>query len=140
MVLIDLQKAFDTVDHVILLKKLEAMGVSLVESFRSYLCDRTQIVNVNQVDSVLLNISCGFPQGSILGPLLFLCYVNDMPISVDCKMLLYADDSALLVSGKDPKMVADELSKELDSCRQWIINSPCISVRQRLFCLVPRGN
>ena len=56
-------------------------------------------------------------------PLLCLCYVNDMPISVDCKVLLYADDSALLVSGKDPKMVADELSKELDSCRQWIIDN-----------------
>ena len=123
MVLIDLQKAFDTVDHVILLKKLEAMGVSSVEWFRSYLCDRTQIVNVNQVDSAPLNISCGVPQGSIFGPLLFLCYVNDMPISVDCKVLLYADDSALLVSVKDPKMVADELSKELDSCRQWMIDN-----------------
>ena len=81
--------------------------MSSVEWFRSYLCDRTQIVNVNQVDSAPLNISCGVPQGSILGPLLFLCYVNDMPISVDCKVPLYADDSALWVSGKDPKMVAD---------------------------------
>ena len=62
-------------------------------------------------------------QGNILGPLLFLCYVNDMPISVDCKLLLYADDSALLVSNKDPKIVADRLSYELESCRQWLIDN-----------------
>ena len=108
MVLIDLQKAFDTVDHVILLKKLEALGVSSVDWIKSYLCGRTQIVNVNRVDSTPCDISCGVPQGSILGPLLFLCYVNDMPISVDCKLLLYADDSALLVSGKDPKLIAEK--------------------------------
>jgi hypothetical protein len=112
MVLIDLQKAFDTVDHVILLKKLEAMGVSSVAWFKSYLSSRTQIVNVNQVDSTPLSITCGVPQGSILGPLLFLCYVNDMPISVDCKLILYADDSALLFSNKDPKIIADKLSQE----------------------------
>ena len=58
-----------------------------------------------------------------MGPLLFLCYVNDMPISVDCKFLLYAVDSALLVSGKDLKIVADKLSIELESCRQWMIDN-----------------
>ena len=81
------------------LKKLEALGVSSVDWFRSYLCGRTQIVNANQVDSAPRDISCGVPQGSILGPILFLCFVNDMLISVDCKFLLYVDDSALLVSG-----------------------------------------
>ncbi len=123
MVLIDLQKAFDTVDHVILLNKLKALGISSVDWFKSYLCDRTQIVNVNQVDSAPCVISCGVPQGSILGPLLFLCYVNDMPISVECKLLLYADDSALLVSGKDPKLIAEKLSIELESCRQWMVDN-----------------
>ena len=123
MVLIDLQKAFDTVDHVILLNKLEKMGVSSVEWFKSYLSGRKQIVNVNQVDSTPLGINCGVPQGSILGPLLFLCYVNDMPISVDCPLILYADDSALLASGKDPKIIADKLSQELERCRQWMIDN-----------------
>ena len=57
-----------------------------------------------------------------LGPS-FLCYVNDMPISVDCKLLLHAVDSALLVSNKYPKIVADKLSYELESCRQWLIDN-----------------
>ena len=68
-------------------------------------------------------VNCGVPQGSILGPLLFLCYINDMPISVKCKLLLYADDSALLISGNDPKQIADQLSKELNSCRNWLIDN-----------------
>ena len=73
MILIDLQKAFDTVDHVILLKKMEAMGVSSVDWVRSYLSCRTQIVNnINQVDSAPLDITCGVPQGSALWPLLFM--------------------------------------------------------------------
>ena len=68
-------------------------------------------------------VTCGVPQGSILGPLLFLCYVNDMPISVQCKLLLYADDSALLVEGKDPNLIAETLSNELNSCRHWLIDN-----------------
>lgn len=123
MVLLDLQKAFDTVDHVILLEKLQAMGVSSVDWFRSYLTGRRQIVNINKVDSGPLNITCGVPQGSILGPLLFLCYVNDMAISVRCKLLLYADDSILLVSGKDLQCIADSLGVELESCRKWLVDN-----------------
>ena len=123
LVLLDLQKAFDTVDHVILCKKLEAMGIASVDWFRSYLSNRTQLVSVNQVESDPLNVTCGVPQGSILGPLLFLCYVNDMASSVDCKLLLYADDSALIVSGKDTDFIANKLSHELESCRQWLVDN-----------------
>ena len=123
MVLLDLQKAFDTVDHVILCNKLRAMGFSSVDWIRSYLSDRKQIVNVNKVDSDPRNITCGVPQGSLLGPLLFLCYVNDMPVSVKCKLILYADDSALLISHKNPQYIADMLSRELDSCREWLIDN-----------------
>ena len=67
-------------------------------------------------------MTCGVPQGSILGPLLCLCDLNDMPSSVQCKLLLYADDSALLVSDKDPAAVSKMLSTELESCRQWLIH------------------
>ena len=99
------------------------MGIDFMEWFRSYLSGRKQIVHVNKVDSDPIQISCGVPQGSILGPLLFLCYVNDMVASVDCKLLLYADDSALLVSDKIPQYVADKPSKELESCRQWLVDN-----------------
>ena len=123
MLLLDLQKAFDTVDHQILCKKLEFMGVGNINWFHSYLSQREQIFTVNGTDSSPGIINCGVPQGSILGPLLFLCYINDMPMSIKCKLMLYADDSALLVSGKHPNVIAQTLSEELESCRNWLINN-----------------
>ncbi len=111
MVLLDLQKAFDTVDHAILCQKLKTMGIESVGWFHSYLTSRKQIVCVNGVVSEYRNVSCGVPQGSLLGPLLFLCYVNDMEISVNCKLLLYGDDNALLVSHKDPEDILETLGK-----------------------------
>ena len=123
MVLMDLQKAFDTVDHEILCNKLEAMGINFTKWFKSYLGGRQQIVIANETRSDPGTVNCGVPQGSILGPLLFLCYVNDMPLSVKCKLLLYADDSALLVSGSDPQEIADILSEELESCKKWLMDN-----------------
>ncbi len=63
-------------------------------------------VKIGDTVSKSMPIICGVPQGSILGPLLFLCYVNDMPVSVKSKLLLYADDSALLVSHRDPRVIS----------------------------------
>ena len=123
MVLLDLQKAFDTVNHSILCEKLRIMGVGNIDWFISYLANRKQIVNVNSTNSSHGLVTCGVPQGSILGPLLFLCYINDMPISVNCKLLLYADDSALLVRGKNPSHIAQTLSKNLKSCSLWLIDN-----------------
>ena len=123
MVLLDLQKAFDTVNHEILCRKLSIMGIGSTAWFQSYLCNRQQVVYVNDVESDPLKVSCGVPQGSILGPLLFLCYVNDMSVSVNCKLLLYADDSALLVPGKNPTEIGRILSKELESCSQWLCDN-----------------
>ncbi len=92
MIMLDLQKAFDTVEHSILCNKLhvKVMGVKSVDWFKSYLSDRVQFVSVNNVMSEPMNVTCGVHQGSILGPLLFLTYVNDMSISIDsdCKLIL----------------------------------------------------
>ena len=88
MVLLDLQKAFDTVDHNILCEKLIKMGVGSIKWFKSYLECRQQLVNIDGTNSEPGIVTCGVPQGSLLGPLLFLCYVNDMPISIKCKLVL----------------------------------------------------
>ena len=123
MVLIDLQKAFDTVNHEILCKKLQIMGIGSVEWFRSYLSDRQQIVTINGESSEWRTTNCGVPQGSILGPLLYLCYVNDISISVTCKISLNADDTALLVSGKNPAEISRILGINLQSCNQWLVDN-----------------
>ena len=123
MVLIDLQKAFDCVDHGLLLQKLSAMGVSSTDWFRSYLSERSQCTQVNSIDSSFSDVTCGVPQGSILGPTLFLCYINDMVDALNCKLSLYADDTALVYSGADPAAVAHFLSDELAICRKWLIDN-----------------
>ena len=123
MVLLDLQKAFDTVNHTILCDKLKLMGIGCVEWFVSYLSNRRQTVTVNKTNSSSGIVTCGVPQGSILGPLLFLCYINDMHLSVQCKLFLYADDSALLVRGKNPSTISECLSENLESCRDWLIDN-----------------
>ena len=107
-VMIDLQKAFDTVDHYILENKLKAIGLdgNAIAWFDAYLTNRMQVTDVGGFFSDP-RVSCGVPQGSILGPLLFLMYVNDMESSVSCKLILYVDDSTLLVSGKHIKTIVN---------------------------------
>ena len=70
-------------------------------------------------------VTCGIPQGSILGPLLFLCYVNDMVISIDsdCKLLLYADDRTILLSHKEPDQITNKLGRVLESCSDWPVDN-----------------
>ena len=103
MILMHLQKAFDIINSEILPGKLHAIGFSerTVEWFKSYLLDRAFKVNTNNHFSDLSKISFGAPQGSILGPLLFLLVVNDMPQAVHPNLFLYADDSGLTYQQKD---------------------------------------
>ena len=102
MILIDLQKAFDTIDHKILLDKLVYIGFSknAIEWFKSYITNRSCVVNCEIEYSVAGPLLCGVPQGSIMCPLLFLLYVNDMSQAIQCDLLLYADDSVLIFSHK----------------------------------------
>ena len=99
------------------------MGVGNLDWFRSYLSGRRQCVVVNGSQSDFLEISCGVPQGSILGPILFLCYINDMVSSLRCQLSLYADDSALVASGRSVSDLSEFLSSELDSCRKWMVDN-----------------
>ena len=95
-VFIDLKKAFDTVDHRILIKKLEHYGVRGAASdwLKSYLSNRKQFVNIDGCSSELLDVICGVPQGSILGPTLFILYINDIcNVSNLVKFILFADDT-----------------------------------------------
>jgi hypothetical protein len=101
----DLRKAFDTVNHSILLRKLHKIGIRGValEWFKNYLSGRKQYVHLNGKCSTLLEILLGVPQGSILGPILFLLYINDLPEASLLKDFLFADDTVLLAKGKTLK-------------------------------------
>ena len=110
----DLKKAFDTCDHNILFLKLKKYGIDGVELdwFKSYLTGRKQFVSVKNKSSSLLDISLGVPQGSILGPLLFLIYINDLPLSSSFLTLLFADDTTLLLSHDDINVLTDMVNLE----------------------------
>ena len=85
-------------------------------------------------------MTCGVPQGSILGPLLFLVYIDDMPAAVKCKLILYADDSALLVADQNCAIIQQRLSSELESIWEWLTDNKLLlstSVRPNQLYLVP---
>ena len=125
MILIDLQKAFDTIDHEIFSMKLECMGFSksTILWYKSYLRNRTFRVNIEKDYSNIGNLNCGVPQGSILGPLIFLIYVNDIPQSVDCDLLLYADDTCLGFTDKNVKTIEDNLNRNFNSLCDWFVEN-----------------
>ena len=103
-VFIELRKAFDTVDHAVLLKKLHSLGITKQELnwFEDYLSDRLQVVGYQNVLSEPELVTSGVPQGSIIGPLLFVLLVNDLPkVTSSCILLMYADDSVLFYSHID---------------------------------------
>ena len=131
---LDFSKAFDTVDHDIMLCKLSYYGIrgNALKWFESYLRGRQQYVTYNGVSSMKNTISCGVPQGSILGPLLFLLYINDL--SAACKFsspILFADDTNLFFSGTNMEIMEKEINEELIHISLWLkINKLSLNVKK----------
>ena len=125
MILIDLQKAFDTTDHDILLQKLKAIKLSesTIKWFKSYLSEGIFLENIENKLSDFGKISFGVPQGSILGPLLFLIYVNDMLQAVTSTLLLYADDSCILYQHKDVVQIEKRLNEDFENLCDWFVDN-----------------
>ena len=113
VIFLDLRKAFDTVDHDILIKKLSYYGLNGKELslLQSYLANRSQCCSVNGKVSNFSSISCGVPQGSILGPLLFIIYMNDLQqVTDNCDISMYADYTHLSAALKGPQILVLKLS------------------------------
>ena len=115
-------KAFDTVSHDILLKKLEVYGIrgNALSLLTSYLKDRYQFVKIDSVKSTISLVEFGVPQGSILGPLLFLLYINDLPQATNLFVKPYADDTFLCAQNTDMKSLESEVNSELGKVYDWL--------------------
>ena len=130
-VFIDLKKAFDTINHEILLKKWNDYSVRGVAQdwIRSYLHKRQQYVAYNGVISAKANIECGIPQGSILGPILFILYVNDLyRLSEKLSFILFADDTNMFYSDCNLKCTFKVINEKLTVLNKWFMINKYINL------------
>ena len=139
-VFLDFSKAFDTVNHTILLKKMERYGIRGIplELFASYLTNRQQYVQMGNTVSSQQTITCGIPQGSSLGPVLFLIYINDLP---NCSNVLtfriFADDTNVFASARDLKALEKIVNSELKKVKIWCdVNRLSINFSKTNFMII----
>ena len=126
MILINLQKAFDTLDHKIVLDKMKCIGFSdkTLKWFHSYLTNGVIFVSLGTVFWEAETINCGVLQGSMLGPLLFLLYINDVPQALsNTHTYLYADDTNILCQHKDVTEIENVLNKEFANICDWFVDN-----------------
>lgn len=121
---IDISKAFDRVNHSILVQKLEQYGVggNLLKWLKNYLNDRTVQVRVDGALSMPIQVTSGVPQGSVLGPILFLIYANDIPRLIQCKIILFADDMKIWTTVNTTED-CERLQKDLDALHDWSLRN-----------------
>ena len=138
-IFIDLQKAVDTVNHETLLNKLKHYGIrgTALTWFSSYLSNRTQCVSVNGHISSHLKVTCGVPQGSFLGPLLFLIYINDPPkSSKKLSFYLFADDTNIYFESDDLNQLEKVVNNELKHVKKWLdVNKLALNVDKTNFII-----
>ena len=138
-IFIDLQKAFDTVNHQILLNKLKHYGVrgTALAWFSSYLSNRCQHVSVNGHNSSNLNVTCGVLQGSVLGPLLFLIYINDLPSSSSkLSFYLFADDTNIYFESDNLSKLEKAVNRELKKVKRWLdANKLALNIEKTNFVI-----
>ena len=140
---LDFKKAFDTVDHQILLDKLYAHGLknNIYEWFKSYLANRSQYVMYNNSKSETKHITHGVPQGSILGPLLFILYMNDFSRASDLLFsILFADDTSVFSEGQSYTGVIETLNKELKNIVSWLnSNKLTLNIKKTHYTIFHRS-
>ena len=138
-VFLDLTKAFDTVDHQILLSKLSAYGLSgnSLQWFRSYITDRKQRTSCRNEMSNELPVTHGVPKGSILGPLLFVIYINDLPSILECCYAsLYADDTVIYCYGSSSQELSDKLNRDLLAVAKWLNDQKLTLNLEKTKCML----
>ena len=138
-VFLDLKMAFDTVDHQLLCRKLELYGIHGIAHnwITSYLDNRSQFVSIDSYSSDIQTIKCGVPQGSILGPKLFILYVNDIcNMSKMVKLILFADDTVIFCSANYVEQLENIVYCELSKLQLWFsINKLSLNIAQTNYML-----
>ena len=136
---IDLKKAFDTIDHSILLEKLQCYGIRglSLNWINSYLSNRTQFTNYDSVRSEIKGIKCGVPQGSILGPTLFILYINDIRnVSDVLQFILFADDTNVFYTNDDLNTIENTMNNELKKLNTWFnVNKLSLNVSKTKYMI-----